>query len=328
MRRRLKLLLIVGLPLAYALAYYTKANLKYSYTPQPLARDFVTFYNNKREASLRAGVPEHRTERLVVNNRKNDGMAILYIHGYGASRAEGEYTVDALAEALGANVYYLRLPGHGTTAEAHAAATFDQYLQTAEEALLHMPLLGKKIVVIGSSTGGLIATYLAARYSDRLHAIILAAPLWDFANKTARLLNFPGGLALGQLFLGTERDASWKSDPEKRKQPGYEEHWLIKQKFAGLVNLNDLRRFIVKDETFAAVKVPVLVLVYYKDEQHKDETIDVAALRELMPKLGSAAYGKNRLVEIADGNHILLSRYVRTDKATLLREMRTWLAGL
>ncbi|MFZ5630011.1 MAG: alpha/beta hydrolase [Spirochaetota bacterium] len=328
MRRALLLLAFLALSLFYAGAYCRQANLKYTYTPQPLARDFKTFYERNRNFSLRAGVPGHATERLVVNNPENSGIAILYIHGFGASRAEGEYTVDALAEAVGANVYYLRLPGHGTTAEAHAAATFEQYLATAEEALLHMPLLGKKTVVIGTSTGALVATYLASRHSDRLHALIVASPLWDFANKTTRLLNFPGGLSLGQMVMGTERDAGWKSDPENRKHADYEKHWLIKQKFAALVNLNNLRRFVVKPETFAAIKVPVLALVYYKDEKHQDEAIDVDKVREVMPQLGSAAGGKNRLVEIADGNHILLSEFVRTDKATQLREMRTWLAGL
>lgn len=328
MRRKLWLLVLASLALLYAGAYWQQANLKYTYQPQILEKDFQTFYERKRNLSLNAGVPAHATERLVLNNNKKDGIAILYIHGFGAGRAEGEYTIDQLAEQLHANVYYLRLPGHGTTAEAHAAATFDQYLQTAEEALLHMSLLGKKTVVIGTSTGALVATYLASRYSDRLHAVILASPLWDFANKATRLLNFPGGLALAQMVMGADRDANWKSDPEKRKHPDYEKYWLVKQKFAALVSLNDLRRYIVKPETFAAIKVPVLVLIYYKDEKHQDETIDVAKVREIMPQLGSAAGGKNRLVEVADGNHILLSEFVRTDKATQLRAMRTWLDGL
>lgn len=328
MRRALLLLAFLALSLFYAGAYYRQANLQYTYAPKPLAGDFKTFYERNRNFSLRAGVPERATERLVTNNPENNGIAILYIHGFGASRAEGEATIDPLAESIGANTYYLRLPGHGTTAEAHAAATFDQYLQVAEEALLHMPLLGKKTVVIGTSTGALVATYLASRYSDRLHALIVASPLWDFANKTTRLLNFPGGLALGQMVMGTERDAGWKSDPENRKHADYEKHWLIKQKFAALVNLNNLRRFVVKTETFAAIKVPVLALVHYKDDKHQDEAIDVAKVREVMPQLGSAATGKNRLVEIADGNHILLSEFVRTDKARILAEMRAWLRSL
>ncbi len=328
MRRKLLLLVLASGSIVYAIAYYRKADLKYSNSARIRAQDFETFYERNRNFSLAIGVPERATERLVINEPEKNGMAILYIHGFGATRAEGEYSVDILARKLRANVYYLRLPGHGTTADAHAAATFEQYLTAAEDALLHMPLLGKKIVLIGTSTGALIATYLAARYSDRLHAVILASPLWDFANKATRLLNFPGGLALGQIVMGTERDAGWKSDPENRKHPDYEKHWLIKQKFSALVNLNNLRRFVVKPETFAAIKAPVLTLVHYKDEKHQDEAIDVAAVRKLMPQLGSSQAGKNRLIEIADGNHILLSEFVRTDKATILREMLNWLAGL
>jgi len=328
MRRKLLFSASLALLLFYAGAYYRQANLKYNYQPKALANDFETFYEQKRNLSLRIGVPEHQTERLVIRNPEKDGFAILYIHGFGASRAEGEYTIDALAQAIRANVYYMRLPGHGTTAEAHAAATFEQYLSESEEALLHMSLLGKKTIVIGTSTGGLIATYLASRHSERIYAAILASPLWDFANKLTRLLNFPGGLTLGQLVMGTERDARWKNDPENRKHPDYEKYWLTKQKFAALVALNNLRRFIVKPENFAAIRVPVLVIIYYQDDKHHDETIDLAKVRELMPRLGSATLGKNRLLEIADGNHVLFSALVRTDKATLLREMRAWLTSL
>ncbi|GAB4440180.1 MAG: alpha/beta hydrolase [Turneriella sp.] len=328
MRRRILLGVALALGLAYLFAYYQHGNLQYTFTPPTPEKDFATFFERKLAESLRNGVPQRNAEKLVINNTRNDGLAFLYIHGYGASRAEGEYTVDILARELKANVYYLRLPGHSMTAEAHAAATFDQYLACAEEALLHMPLLGKRIVLIGSSTGGLIATYLASRYSDRLHAAILAAPLWGFANKMTRLLDFPGGLQLGLLLMGTERDASWKSDPEQRKHPDYEKYWMVKQKYAAVAHLNNLRRYIVKPATFESIRIPVLVLVYYRDAQHKDDTVDLEIIRETMPRLGSAASGKNRLVEIADGNHILLSEFVRTDKATQLREMRTWLSGL
>lgn len=322
------LLLLVVLPLAYYWQYRKLGNLHYQYRETPIAKNFEAFYDAKKKQSLAAGVEEQRAEKLVVYNPRRDSLAFLYIHGFGASRGEGEYTLNRLAEELKANVYYLRLPGHGESPEAHAKATFEQYLQTAEEALLHMPLLGKKIVVVGSSTGGLIATYLAARHSDELHALILAAPLWDFANKLTRLLNYPGGFELAQLAMGKDRDASWKSDPEKRLHADYGKYWMLKQKYAAIINLNNLRRFIVKPETFASILCPVLVLYYYKDEQHKDDTVDLKAIEYWFPRIGSTPLGKNRMLAIADGNHVLFSEFVRTDKETILRELRGWLKDL
>lgn len=183
MRRVLLSLLLIAGSLFYGRAYCRMADLQYAYRQQVPADTFSEYYERRRNFSRAIGVPQHMTEKLIINNAQNDGTAILYIHGFGASRAEGEAVTDALATDLKANVYYLRLPGHGLGAEAQAAATFQQYIQTAEEALLMMPKLGKKVIVLGTSTGGLIATYLGAKHGDQIHALILASPLWDFGDK-------------------------------------------------------------------------------------------------------------------------------------------------
>ena len=71
--------------------------------------------------------------------------------------------VDVVADALQANLYYLRLPGHGGGKEAQARALATDYLDVVDEALLRMRELGSRVVVIGSSTGGLLGTWAAAR---------------------------------------------------------------------------------------------------------------------------------------------------------------------
>lgn len=312
--------------LFYGRAYCKRADLQYSYKPQITAKTFEDFAERNRNFSRAIGVADYNAEKLTIHNAEKNGLAFLYLHGFGASRGEGEMVVEELAANLRANAYYVRLPGHGLNADAHAAATFDQYLNTCEEALLHMPLLGKKTVLIASSTGSLIATYLAHKHPKLVHAAILTAPLWDFGNKTTRLLNFPGGLELGQLALGKERDARWKEDPEKRQHPDYYKHWLAKQKFSAVVNLNNLRRYIVDADKIKNLAPPIMVMVYFKDEKHLDDTIDIKVIREWLQVPGKSQ--KNKLVEIADGNHILLSEFVRTDKKTIVHEIITWLEAL
>lgn len=330
MRRILLYLVLIAGSLFYGRAYCRQADLQYTYQPQVRATTFAQFYERQRNFSRSVGVPEHLTEKLVIHNEQNDGTAILYIHGFGASRGEGEAIGDRLAETLNANIYYLRLPGHGLNAEAQAAATFQQYIQAGEEALLLMPKLGKKIIVMGTSTGGLIATYLGAKHGDKIHALILASPLWDFGNKTTRILNFPGGFKLASAVMGKERDARWKEDPDKRQHPDYYKYWLVKQKFAALIGLNNLRRYIMSRETIRAINPPVLGLIYYKDAKHQDDTIDIGKIRDLFPELGKAKGGgaKNKLVEIADGNHVMLSEFVRTDKEKIYKEITGWLKTL
>jgi pimeloyl-ACP methyl ester carboxylesterase len=189
-----------------------------------------------------------------------------------------------------------------------------------------MPLLGKKIVIIASSTGSLIGTYLMEKHPKLVYGAILTAPLWDFGNKTTRILNFPGGLEIGQLALGKVRDARWKEDPEKRQHPDYYEHWLATQKFSAVVNLNNLRRYIADKDRTANIESPLMVMVYYKDDRHHDDTVDLKVIRNWLAVPGKSK--KNRLVEIADGNHILLSEYVRTDKKTIIATALAWLKAI
>lgn len=325
MRKKILVFVLLVGGIFYTRAWCKHGNLEYVYRAETVAESFEDFAERRINFSKAIGVPDGLTEKLTIHNPARDGYAILYIHGFGASRAEGEATGDDLAETLGANIYYARLPGHGSTAEAHAAATFDQYLQEMETTLLQMPKLGKKVILIGTSTGALVATYLAAMHSDKLHAVILASPFWDFGDKTSRLLNFPGGLELGQLFLGKDRDARWKKDPEKRQHPDYYKYWLMKQKFAAVVNLNNLRRYVVKKDTFEKITVPSMAMIYYQDADHNDDAIDIRKVRNYFPLLKNA---KNKLVEIADGSHILMSAYVRTDKAKIKAEILGWLKAL
>lgn len=332
MRKKILLFVLLAGGVFYTRAWCKHSNLEYVYKNEAPVKTFAEFAERQINFSKSIGVPDGLTEKLTIHNPANDGYAILYIHGFGATRAEGEAVSDEIAEELKANIYYARLPGHGTTAEAHAAATFDQYLQEMETILLRMDKLGKRVILMGTSTGALVATYLAAMHPDKLHAVVLASPFWDFADKTSRLLNFPGGLELGQLVLGKDRDARWKKDPDKRQHPDYYKYWLAKQKFAAVVNLNNLRRYVVKKDNIEKIAPPVLALIYYKDSEHHDDSIDIKKVRNLFPLLGKVAHpagnAKNRLVEIADGNHILLSAYVRTDKVKIKAEILGWLNGL
>ena len=201
------------------------------------------------------GVWPQASERLVRHHPGRAPVALLYIHGFGATRAEGELVVDALAEAWQANALYVRLPGHGIDAEAHAATTPEAYAGAVAEALAVMPALGERVVVMGGSTGGLLATWAAATYPDRVDALVLASPFYAFVDPLAQHL-LPRAIALELLhtMYGEDRYAGWSEDPEQRKVEGYEDHWLIDQKYRALIALEDTRRAIATDETFAAVR--------------------------------------------------------------------------
>ncbi|MCS6983704.1 MAG: alpha/beta fold hydrolase [Leptospiraceae bacterium] len=275
-------------------------------------KDFGSFlqkvYQRNQGLTIR-----HGNEELLVRNRPGKAKyAILYVHGFGASRAEGEYAVNRLAKEFQANVYYLRLPGHGTNIEDHLQHGFQEYLRTAEEALWHMPLLGEKIVVIGTSMGGLISTWLAATHKELVHALVLVSPFYDYADPRAIILKLPGGVKIGELIMGKYRIKK-KAVKDPKRREGYENYWYVPQYMAAVEHLENLRRFAAREEIYRKISCPVLMLVYYKDPQNKDGSARVDAMRHAFGFF-STPENKKWLVEIPDGDHVLLSEYVASDK--------------
>ena len=297
---------------------------------QPDAESF-TSYVARRNAQARAeGVRPGNEERLVWANPqapdRRASIAILYVHGFGASRAEGEAVVEPLAQALHATTYYTRLPGHGGDLEHHAAAQPAQYFAVLEEDFHRLRPLADKLILIGSSTGGLLTAWLAARHPEQVDALVLASPLFELSAKGSFLLSRRLGLPLVQALLGEYRDAGWKRDPQGRKQPGYENFWITRQKMSAIGVVEDIRRQALIEAPAADISAPVLLLYYFADAQNQDEVCSVAAMQSFIAKTHHGApHPLTRSVAIADGNHILLSRYVRTDKATISRELQTFL---
>ena len=52
---------------------------------------------------------------------------------------------------------------------------------------------------------------------------------------------------------GEDRWAGWSEDPEGRKQEGYEDHWLIDQKYQALIALEDTRRAIARRAAYPGI---------------------------------------------------------------------------
>ncbi|HEY3351839.1 MAG TPA: alpha/beta fold hydrolase [Polyangia bacterium] len=283
-----------------------------SYAPRALAppASFEAFLEAKLAQSRAAGARPGNEERLLRVAPGRTPLAILYIHGYGASRAEGEEVVDRVAREVGANAYYLRLPGHGTTKEDQRRATYRDYLAAAEEALAAMPLLGDKTVVMGSSMGGLIATWLAAAHPDRVAAIAVASPFYAFADGLAQtLFAIPGGRFVVELAKGKLRSSA--GGP--RDVPGWQAYWYEQQYYAALQSLADLAHLVGTRPINARVRCPVLLLYY-----PGDQTASVAGMRRAFAEFGGtgAKPAASRMVAVADGDHVLLSQWIRTDKAT------------
>ena len=90
-----------------------------------------------------AGKPHHRTR-----------YAIVYIHGFSASKEELRPVPDMIASSLGANLFYTRLTGHGRTADAMREASVSAWMQDLAEAFEIGTTIGDRACRLSCSTGG------------------------------------------------------------------------------------------------------------------------------------------------------------------------------
>ncbi|MFM1909131.1 MAG: hypothetical protein RLZZ591_2808, partial [Pseudomonadota bacterium] len=88
--------------------------------------------------------------------------AVVYLHGFTATRLETAPLAERVAEQLGASVFYTRLSGHGRSSpQALGEATAQDWLADTVEAVRIGRMLGDKVLVIACSTGATLATWLA-----------------------------------------------------------------------------------------------------------------------------------------------------------------------
>lgn len=289
-------------------------------------QDFHVFFQNKLDKSLQESVRANNEERLVRQSDSLTETAILYIHGFGASRAEGEYVTDSLGSYMAASTYYLRLPGHGTNKKDHASRSFEEYIYEAEEALLMMKHLGKKTIVVGTSMGGLLATYLAAQYPENVDALILCSPFYDYANPAGNLVNIPGMVDFMD-YIQEKGRITLPSDEikEGKVRPEYSDFWYPAQRYKALSALEELKDYVATEDIFKKVSAPVLLFYYHKNDEEKDNTAAVPAMLEAYDHFEGTKKSKNKIVNVLDGDHVMFSKYILADHSLIFTEAKSFL---
>lgn len=133
--------------------------------------------------------------------------SVLYLHGFSASAQEIRPVPDEVADALGANLVFARLTGHGRTGEALAQASVADWMRDTAEALAAARAVGDRVLVLSTSTGGTLATAAAVdkTLSENVGGIVLISPNFALQNPLAPLLTFPAARYWLPPLAGTER---------------------------------------------------------------------------------------------------------------------------
>lgn len=226
---------------------------------------------------------------------------LLYLHGFSASRMEGFPVNEDFPKRYGCNAYLARLASHGLISENPLIdMTPYRLYESAKQALVIARQLGKKVIIMGTSTGGTLALKLAADYPEMVYALILYSPNIKLKNKAFVLLSKPWGLQIARLTVGGNFRVS-SDDPSDVTC----KYWYCSYRTEGLVYLQQLVDVTMKDEVFAKVTCPLFVGYYYKDEQHQDESVDVKAELKMFESVGTPVSLKQAQAFPEAGSHVI-----------------------
>ncbi len=222
--------------------------------------------------------------------RGQTDWCLLYLHGFSSSRMEGFPTHVNFASHFGMNAYLPRLASHGLDVpEPLEDMTPDRLYDSAKKALRIAHLLGKKVIIMSTSTGGTLSLKLAADFPDLVDALVLLSPNVAINNAGAFLLSKPWGLQIArQIFHHKYRYVNSERDDQKCK------YWNCYYRLEAIVYLQQLVDLTMTEEVFGKVKTPVFLGYYFKDEKHQDPIVRVDAALEMFDELGTPVEMKQK----------------------------------
>ena len=309
----------VGIPVILLLGIYSAG-------PQPEAPVYsetlpsVPDTPELLEAYIRANEGQHRlkpdNEARIFWNDSTHGKtrySIIYLHGFSASQKEGDPVHLNFAKRFGCNLFLSRLSDHGIdTTDALYHFSAERVWESAKEALVIGEKIGEKIIIMSTSTGGTLALMLAAKYPDKVHALINLSPNIAINDPAAFVLNNPWGLYIARMVMGGKyRDTGASADHAR--------YWNATYRLESLVQLQELLESSMTDDTFERVKQPSLTLYYYKNEEEQDPQVKVSAMLEMHQQLGTPESLKVAKAIPEAGAHVIGSSLTSGDVDGVLR---------
>ena len=254
------------------------------------------------------------------SSKTQTDYAIVYLHGFSASQMEGNPVHQNIAKQFHCNLYLARLAEHGIdTTEDLMNLTAENYWESAKLAYAIGKQIGKKVILMSTSTGGSLALQLAANYPE-IAGLILYSPNIEIFDPSAPLLNNPWGLQIGRTVL--------KSNyvDIKYKDSAYPRYWNSHYRIEAVVALQNLIETTMTEATFKKIHQPTLALYYYKDEAHQDNVVKVSAIQKMMQQIATPSNLKMEMAMPNTGNHVLASPFVSKDVEGVEKETAKFIA--
>lgn len=226
--------------------------------------------------------------------------SIVYLHGFAGSYRDG-YPVNVnIADSLDANIFLARWAGHGLKPPASLTMFSPETAwASAKEALMIGKKIGRKVIIMSTSTGGTLAIKLAATYPDAVYALINLSPNIEDDQEGAFLLNSHWGYELANLVsFGDHMKV-------KHEQPIARHYWDTIYPSKALVDLQVLVDETMTPETFKNVSSPVITLYYHKNFIEEDSHVEVDDYPEVHNAFSTPASLKKLVPLDTPGTHFI-----------------------
>lgn len=283
----------------------------------PASMQGIENYIHKKEQEL--PVRSDNESRILWAGdsvKERTDYCLLYLHGFSASWYEGYPVHKEFARHFGCNAYLPRLAFHGLeTDEALIDMTPDGLWESAKEALVIARNLGKKVIIMSTSTGGTLSLKLAADFPEYVDGLILFSPNVRINNNTAFMLSKPWGLQFARWFSdGKYRTTSQDTLTQEC------DYWYCKYRLESLVALQQLIDETMNPEVFEQVTAPVFLGYYYKDAEHQDDVVKVGAMLRMFDQLGTPARYKKKVAFPEAGTHTIACELFSGATDKIIRE--------
>lgn len=195
---------------------------------------------------------EKRVSWQPEGYERRTSYSVLYVHGFSASSEEIRPLPDLVADALGANLVYTRLRGHGRGSAAMNEGDASAWMVDVAEGLAAARATGERVVVIAASTGATLAVAAATDpdLSSNVVAMVLISPNFAINDPLAWMLRLPFARHWVPLLMGGERRVEARS-------PQHAQFWTTTYGWAPVVSMAALVR-IVTALDLSQITIPAL----------------------------------------------------------------------
>lgn len=257
----------------------------------------------ERAAGIADSAVAKRIRFFDERDRKRTPWSVVYLHGFSATRQETAPVAEWVADSLRANLFETRLTGHGLPGDSLRKVRVTSWLGDAIEAMEIGRRLGDSVLVIGTSTGGTLAVWLAtqpAEVSGALRKVVLISPNFGPADQRTRFFTLPWA----RIIIPRIRPMhEWTPANEAQRR-----FWTVRYPIQALFPMQALVDHVRKRD-WTQYQLPTLLFV----NEH-DGVVDARRTQEWMNSVAAAGTASLERVPVypieGEGDHVLAGRIV------------------